>query len=254
MMLNDHSLELINRALDGEITGSERAELETLLEQSEEARLYHQELIGLNDLLAAVPAVEPPQALKDRIYTQILLPRPRRWFTWSAAWMQGNPVTYGIAAAAGLLAAVGYYELAPGARGVTDYSSLVGTLARGNGVNGIVELSFLDIDIPSVQGKVVLSGGEDLKLLRFDVESRAPVEFEVGLGGSGYTFGGFAQEDDHGAQDLGYSGGRFRVSNSGPQRFTVILRDDSASPAVSSGIVVSVTQGGEAVYQGVLSL
>jgi hypothetical protein len=166
--------------------------------------------------------------------------------------MQGKPVSHGMAAAAGLMAAVAIYELGPVTD--TDYAALVGTLARGEGLNGVVQLSYLDIDLPAVHGRVLLSGSDDLKLLRFDVASDAQVEFEVLLGGSGLTFGGFAQEAEAGTDNFSYSEGNLSVSNFGPQRFTVILRDVSAEAAESGGIVVSVSQEGEALYQGVLSL
>lgn len=253
-MLNDHTKELIHRALDDDLSATERAELGTLLAESEEARNFSQELEALGSLLNSVERLEPPQDLMNEISRQVQLPRPRRWFTGAAGWMQGRPVSYGIAAAAGLLAAVGYYEFTPGARDATDYGALVGTLARGNGVNGVIQLSFLDIDTPAVQGKVVLSGSNELKLLRFDVESQSPVEFEVGLGGSGFSLSGFAQESKNGTDNIEFSGGRFRLNNSGTQRFTVVLRDQADTGQASGGIVVSVHQGGEAVYQGVLSL
>jgi hypothetical protein len=251
-MLHEHTKDLINRAVDRELSEPEKAEFNALLADSQEARSYSDGLTGLVSLLERVPLVEPPGNLQRRILNHIQLPRPQRWFTWSAAWMQGKPVSHGMAAAAGLMAAVAIYELGPVTD--TDYAALVGTLARGEGLNGVVQLSYLDIDLPAVHGRVLLSGSDDLKLLRFDVASDAQVEFEVLLGGSGLTFGGFAQEAEAGTDNFSYSEGNLSVSNFGPQRFTVILRDVSAEAAESGGIVVSVSQEGEALYQGVLSL
>lgn len=252
-MLDDRARELINKAVDGVISESERAEHDAILAGSGEARAYSAELRQLADTLASVPALEPPDLLQRQILQQVRLPRPRRWFTWSAAWMQGNPVPYGIAAAAGLLVAVAYYEMAPGPGPITDYSSLVGTLARGEGLRGAVQLSYLDIDLPGVQGKVLLSGSDDLKLLRFNVASEAPVEFQVSLSGSGLVFGGFAHEAEPGSDNFMYADGKLSVVNQGSQRFTVILRDTATSHS-GGGIVVSVSRSGESVYQGVLSL
>lgn len=251
-MFDEHARDLINRAIDGEISEPEQANYKALIGASPEARSYSEELVQLASLLERLPAVEPPAQLQRNILSHIHLPRPHRWFTWSAAWMQGKPMSYGIAAAAGLLATVAIYELGP--ESDTDYASLVGTLARGEGLEGVVQLSYLDIDLPNVHGRVYLSGSDDLKLLRFDVASDAEVQFEVGLSGSGLTFGGFAQEAEVGTDNFRYSKDNLSVSNLGAQRFTVILRDASAEAAASGGIVVSVSQEGEDLYQGVLSL
>ena len=69
-----------------------------------------------------------------------------------------------------------------------------------------------------------------------------------------FSFSGFAQESEDGSDNIEFSQGRFRLNNSGAQRFTVVLRDELAAEQAGGGIVVSVHQGGEAVYQGVLSL
>ena len=253
-MLNENARDLINRAIDGELSESEGTEFRALLAESDEARQFHEELAALDGLLKSSPKVEPPGDLESRILRRVQLPRPRRWFTSVAGWMQGNPVPYGAAAAAGVLATVLFYEIGPGPTGASDYSNLVGTLVRGNGVEGVVQLSFLNIDLPAVRGKVLLSGSGDLKLLRFNVDSRDPIDFEVGLAGSGLTFGGFAQVEGDNSESLDYESGSFKVSNSGHQEFTVILRDSPDQQGASGGIVVSVSQAGEALYQGVLSL
>lgn len=252
-MLNEQAIDLINRSMDGVLSESEQAEFELLLADSEEARQYNAELNALGTLLGGLPAVEPPQALEGRLIRQIPLPQRRPWFTLSAGWMQGKAIPYGVAAATGVLATVAFYQFNPQPGGISDYSSLVGTLARGRGIEDPVHLSFLDIDIPAVNGKVLLSGSGELKLLRFDVDSQDPVEFEVGLGGSGLTFGGFAEESGATSDGIDYADGRFTISNTGAHRFTVILRDSEAQRGPSGGVVVSVTQAGESLYQGVLS-
>jgi len=253
-MLEDHARDLINGSIDGELSESEQTECQSLIEESAEARAYSEEMVQLTGLLSEVEPIEPPLALQGRILAKIQLPRPRKWFTRTAGWMQGRPMSYGMAAAAGLLVAVAIYEMAPRSGLEDDLSSLVGTLARGNGQHGMVQLSFLNIDLPSVHGKVLLSGKDDMKLLRFDIDSESPVEFEVALAGSGLAFGGFAQEGQNGNDNFNFSNSSFSVTNLGEKRFTVILRDAPAEAMANGGIVVSVSRQGEALYQGVLSL
>jgi hypothetical protein len=235
------------------LSEAEHAEYTATLAASPEARQYSDDLSELFDQLASTPAVEPPSDLEHQILKGINLPRPRAWFTRSAGWMQGKPVSYAVAAAAGLLVAVGFYELTPGTTSRMDLSSLVGTLSRGNDLQGVVQLSMLNINLPEVQGKVLLSGDNGLKLLRFDVNSPQSVDIEVSLQGSGLAFGGFAREADAGADDFSFSNGDIRLSNIGPQRFSVILRDVATTGATPGSIEVSVTQQGNALFQGVLS-
>ncbi len=252
-MLNDHAKDLINRAIDGELSDAERDECLALLDDSEAAREYRDEFSRLNDILAQVPSLEPPEELRRRIIGQIQLPRPRKWFTLMAGWMQGRPVSYGIAAGAGLLVAVAVYELAPAPRDASEYSSLVGTLARGSDLEGVVPLGSLDIEHDSVRGRVVLSGNDAMQLLRFDVNSESPVEIAVDLAGAGLAFDGFAQEDEGDLGQVALSERQLRVSNLGARRFTVILHETSGAAKAESGIAVSVSREGEILFQDVLT-
>jgi hypothetical protein len=121
-------------------------------------------------------------------------------------------------------------------------------------LQGVVELDYLDIEVPGVEGRVSLSGSDDLRLLRFDVKSTDKAEFRIDLGNSGLSFGGFAQEAEEGTDDFRYSGSSLTVSNAGPQRFTLILKDVSADGGASGEIVISLSQQGEALYLGALRL
>ena len=254
MSVNDRTIEMVNRSIDGELSESELIECEALLADSDEARAYKQEISDLVELLHSTPSVEPPEELQHDILSQIVLPLPHKWFTWTAGWMRGRPVSYGLAVAAGLLATVAFYELSPATTSSGDLSNMVGTLARGNGPTNIIQLSFLDIDVPGVQGRVQLRGSGDLKLLQFDVNSNQAVDFVVSLAGSGLSFGGFAREAEGVDDSFNYSQGSFSVASLGAKKFTVILTDASSEDTGNGGIVVSVKQEGEDVYQGVLSL
>lgn len=252
--MNDREIDLINQAIDEELSEPEMAEFASLIENSQEARAFHDGLAEVSSLLNSLPLAQPPENLERRILSQVQLPRPRHWITKSAGWMQGRPIHYGLAAAAGLLMTVAFYEMTPGPHADTDYSSLVGTLARGEGLQGVVELDYLDIEVPGVEGRVSLSGSDDLRLLRFDVKSADKAEFKIDLGNSGLSFGGFAQEAEEGTDNFSYSGSSLTVSNAGPQRFTLILKDVSADGGGTGEIVISLSRQGEALYLGALRL
>lgn len=253
-MLSNHAQDLINRALDGELSESEQAEFQALLSQSEQARKYSDELSLLAHRLAATPPVEPPDSLERDILSKIELPRPRKWFTRMAGWMQGRPISYGIAAAAGLLVTVAYYEMGPSRHSATDYSSLVGTLSRADGLRGVVQLDALEINSPAVQGNVTLSGKDDLRLLRFDIDSSVPVNVAINFEGTGLDIGGVARQSHGGSENLTFSDGNLTVAALGKQQFTVVLKSDGGEAMNPGGIAVSVSRDGEAVYEGVLNL
>lgn len=253
MSVNKRTIDMINRSLDGELSESEQAEFDAILAGSDDARTYSEELSGLVSYIESTPAAEPPQDLQRKILTQIELPRPRKWFTWAAGWMQGRPVSYGVAAGAGLLAAVAFYELAPPSSSPADLSNLVGTLSRNNGEVNLAELSALDIDAPGLQGKVQLRGNGNLRFLQLDVDSNETNEFHVSLAGSGLAFGGLAHQASGGNDSFDYSKGNLSVSNSGATRFTVILTESSRKSTGSGEVVVSITRGGEEVYRGELA-
>jgi hypothetical protein len=60
-------LELIQAQLDGELPAGERAELARLVLQDAEARRLHDEFLGMERLLRAVPVAEPPAGLRQSI-------------------------------------------------------------------------------------------------------------------------------------------------------------------------------------------
>lgn len=249
-MLDKRTNELINGALDGELGPAEQMEFNTLMAESDEARRHKESLSRLIDRLAQEPEIELPEDFEGRLLRAVPLPASRAWFTWSAGWMQGKPVSHGLAAAAGLLAAVAFYEFSPGPN---DISSLVGTLSRGNQLAGTIQLSYLDIDLPDVQGKVFLDARKGVKLLRFDIDSARSIELEVDFAESGLRFGGFATGTEGDADTVIISDDRFRISHHGAQKFSVILQDTGSMGTEEGSIVIGVNQDGAPVYSGVLS-
>lgn len=252
MSVDNHTIDLINRSLDGDLSESEQAEYDSTLAGSDEARTYSKELSGLISYLESTPAEEPPAELQRSILSQIELPRPRKWFTWAAGWMAGRPVTYGMAAGAGLLAAVAFYELSPSATPM-DLSNLVGTLSRDNGQVNVAELSTLNVDAPGLKGQVMLRGEGELRFLQFDIDSDQANKFHVALAGTGLKFGGIAHPDVGGNESFSFSEDNFSVSNFGATKFTVILTGLSRESAGGEDVVVSVTREGEGIYRGALS-
>lgn len=70
-MLSDNHLELMNRALDGELSADEEATWQTLLAENEDVRREFEALQRTAALLDETPAVIPPDDLQARILASI---------------------------------------------------------------------------------------------------------------------------------------------------------------------------------------
>lgn len=70
-MKDDRIIDLVNSELDGTNSPSDHAELTTLLESDPSIKDYLGEMRSLDQLLAAVPMVDPPPTLKSRVMNAI---------------------------------------------------------------------------------------------------------------------------------------------------------------------------------------
>jgi hypothetical protein len=70
-MIDKKKIELIHKAIDGEISSAETIKLQTYLETNEEAKELYQNLIQTSSLIEDIPHVEPPAYLKQRIMNSI---------------------------------------------------------------------------------------------------------------------------------------------------------------------------------------
>ena len=70
-MIDEKIKELINRALDGELSTEEQRKLETYLRTNKEARDYFEKMQKMNDWLNQVQPVEAPSSLKANIMRQL---------------------------------------------------------------------------------------------------------------------------------------------------------------------------------------
>jgi anti-sigma factor RsiW len=162
-MLEERTLHLINGDLDGELSPSEKNELNAILESSPEARAMKQELQKLNNLLDAVPDLPPPPGLTEQVLNRMAPSMPRAPFSLARFFGAFQPASAGLAFAAGLLIAIGFYEFSPRSLSPSDTASMVGAMVaqdagegvllkhdvafRGDGYSG--KISLRDVDFHS---------------------------------------------------------------------------------------------------------
>ena len=133
-MTDQRELELISAAIDGELDIDERAELDMLLESSEEACELKAELEQLESLLKDVPDLEPPESLHAHIMAHA---KPQRVkskpsiLDWLRPLIPGAGLRYALAAAAGALIAVIFINSQSMLPGTTDFADLCSRSATG---------------------------------------------------------------------------------------------------------------------------
>jgi hypothetical protein len=246
-MLEERTLNLINADLDGELSPAEKEELNTILEASPDARAMKAELQKLNNLLEAVPDLPPPPGLAEQILNRLAPAGSRATFSLSRLFGSFQPASAGLAFAAGLLMAVGFYELSPQAVGPVDTAGMVGTMVA----NDAGERMLLENDVAfkgdGYSGKLSLRDVDGIYVLDLDLESLERTEIAVGLEGTGLAFSGFARSDAQSVAALdtvAISGGTLRVVNQGRQHFTVFLRQNQpGQPLNAKLITVDVVSG-----------
>jgi hypothetical protein len=240
-MLEERTLNLINADVDGELTAREKQELDAILEISAEARAMRAELLKLSHLLDSMPEQSPPHGFSSRILNQLAPPPRAPGFSWSGLFAASiQPATTGLAFAAGLLLAVGYYEMAPPSGASIDTAGMVGTMVVGK--NGGMNLlnNNLKFSGEDFSGTVSLNENSGLYVLNFDLDSTDRQEIKVGLDRTGLSFGGFAEtpgRPDSVVDTVIISGGTLRVVSQGRQQFAVFLRGISPEQPVSAELI-----------------
>lgn len=255
MGVNEHTIDLINRSLDGDLSGPEQAELDSILANSGEAVAFRNELSGLSDFLASAPSLEPPPDLERKILKQVKLPQPKKWFTFTAGWMQGRPVTYGMGAAIGLLAAVAFYELTPSVSSSQDLTNLVGTMAAGDRRGNPAVIASLEIAEPAVSGTVQLVEKGDMLFLEVDIESQTATELHSQFKDTGLVFEGFANEADEDVEGFLYSRGNFSMASSRKKKFSIVFSAPvTVETMAGSEIQILISEDRGVLYRGAFNL
>jgi anti-sigma factor RsiW len=254
-MLEERTVELINAELDGELGPVEKEKLQAILDSSEEARAMKAEFEKLVKLIDATPEVSPPAGLSQEILGQITLPSPKSAFSLAGLFPSFQPATAGLAFAAGLLVAVGFYELTPRHGVSADPASMVGTMVVNRQEQPFEQLDSLSIEGPGLSGTVSLQEGGGVFILNFDLNSEDTTEIEIALAEAGLGFGGIARALPGARmadESFQVSEGTLRVVNQGRQAFTVFLPDVATGGGSGREIIIGISSGEAQVFSGVL--
>jgi hypothetical protein len=253
-MLSERALYLINAEIDGALESGEKAELEAILSSSDEARVMRAELRKLASLLNETPEQQPPVNLVRRVLEQLPAPRRRAGFSLSAIFSSLQPAPTAAAFAAGLLAAIGFYELSSQDRSAADIANMVGTMVVPRQGAEVVRRDRLELSAPGLSGTMSLDIQGGVVVVEANLNSSVPIEVELDLDESGLAFGGLARAGSGSAGEESYevSGGTLRVIGQGRQAFSVFLRQTANWSGRDREIVLVVSSAGQPVVTGVL--
>ncbi len=221
-MLDERVKALISAALDGALSDLERDELDRQLAESAEARRYRDCLKQIDRVLAGTPAVAAPPDLHEQILAGIdasaHAPRTRRFS------FRRPPVLvrYGLAAAAGLLLAVGIYEIRPQLSGLQDSDRLVGTMVPPRKAADTVVVDSYSFELAGVSSSATLERRNGALVLDVVLRSEQTLELDVSVVGGALVFDALAQSTSD-FDSFAFSDRTIRASGSGRQEFTVLL-------------------------------
>jgi hypothetical protein len=218
--MNDRAIELINAEIDGVLSGVERAELNRLLLADLGLRGLRDELRRTCRALDAVQPEEVPAELHESIMSA-LRTSPIRRAGKLASGRGGKPVLrYAAALAGGLLVSALAFQFVGGGGPVLGPHDLAGTLAPQRD-------AVLQVDLPEVKGRVVVTGTTTGPVVVSRLASTSPVTVIASAAGKEVRLHGFVapqEEPIEMSADLGRPGST--------QPIVVISVVDAASGAV----------------------
>ena len=250
--MNDKKyIELIQAELDNELSVDQQAELDTLLDASAEARASRKDFRDLAGLLRKIPTRQPPETLRRSILAQIELagrqrPAPSAWAMPAAARMA-------MAFAAGVVVTIGLFRLAPADIGSIDTRSLVGSMVNNQALPGGLSRDRLELGLDTVQGSVELHRNNNVLMLEFAFDSKAPLNLVLDFVGQGLQFEGFAHQSVA-PPDLQVSADSIAIVANGDQSFVVFLAyTDEKDRGFAASITLEFQLAGGQTHQFALT-
>ncbi len=251
--MNDEKyIELIQAELDGDLNEDQKAELDSWLHESAEARTTRKEFRELAGLLRQIPSRQPPESLRQNILAQIKLAgqrrsEPSRWAVPAAAHMV-------MAFAAGIVVTIGLFQLTPADIGPTDTRSLVGSMVRNQALPDESPRDRLELGLDTLQGSVELHRNNNLLLLEFEFDANGSVDLVLDFADQDLQFEGFAHQSATPPM-LRVSTDFIGIVASGDQSFVVFLALTGGEIEAGSGASIALefqTAGGQ-THQSVLT-
>jgi hypothetical protein len=245
--INQEVNELIQSDIDGTISGEDRTRLQELLESDEKVRQFHEDCSTLSGALDNFTPLDAPAGIaanvmaaaaqnSESIEEETRVP----WRTLFAVWFEFPVLRYALAFLIGAVFASGLSQMRVTEERGMDVAGLAGTMSP---MSQFVSRQSFNLAQTVMEGQIDLLHAEQLVQLRFELDSKLPVEVVMNFGGENYDFSGFLQ-DANTVSSLSAGEGQVTLIANGEQRFTVQF----STPAVSNApIAVSFNSDGETI-------
>jgi len=248
-VMEDKDRLLIHRAIDGEISENERAELKRLLESSPEARRFQHQMEGLSTLPVLLHTVDAPSEIKENVLSTI---DPSRYRARQSASgpraigaLIGSLLTprliYGLAA--GLLIGIALGALSFGdPMGRLDPLDLSGTVLSGKDSASLKRVDADSFTSDQAKGRLAVDVGRGLTYIQVELQSSQEVSVVLEFDPDSYILRAFEQQSPL-PNNIVSSQGRLQASHIGSNRYMFVLGqiETSNAPVVcrveSSGVI-----------------
>jgi hypothetical protein len=248
MTIDPKYFELIQAEIDGEIDDAGKAELETLLAESEEGRAVYEELETLCRSLDGMPSMDPPPHLKHMLLNQApvkALPRPEPGLLQRA--FSGPLLGYAGVFAAGVAITLALVDSAQISRGAfDDVTGLVGTIADSEFL--VPGHGTVSVDESEVAGTVTLRSAGPILIVDLDLAAKQPIEIVAGYSDKTIWFNGFAQLESTGT-NVAAEADTVTLEMEGKRRYAFYLNNPGMRPAT---IDLRFMANGEIVHEAQL--
>ena len=242
--VNQEMHELIQADIDGLISDTDRIRLLAHLKHDDQARELHEDYRRLGDSLESLPELDSPVDFAAAVMAvdrpprqeEVAEPRPSVF----TIWFEFPVLRYALAFLVGAIFASGISQFRMADERGSDVAGLAGAMSSMNQFH--FRQSF-ELEQTELDGQIDLLRSDKLLQLRFDLDSKLPIEVIVTYAGQTYHFSGFLQ-DSNIVSSLNAGDGQVALVANGKQRFTVQL---STAAADKSPITVSFISDGEEI-------
>ena len=227
--VDQRTLDLLNRSLDGELSTAEQAELDELLAGSAELRVMNEELKALAGILDGAPEREPPEFLHNVIMSRVTASQGRPDLAESpksskpglfSGWLSAPWARTGLAVAAGLVLTLGIYRTGSENLSPEDATSMTGTIVKD--MNGTL-LDSTRFDTKLMNGKAELRHKSGFLLIDVYLEANGMAVVNLGFSGQGLEYAGINGLQGQ-AGDVVAANGSVSVNSSGQQHYELLLK------------------------------
>ena len=250
-MSEERIMQLRSAAADSDLSAEEQAELDSLLASSPEARQFADELQKIDAFLKGADTLDVPDSLHERIVDSIpvsaasnVVPLHR----------PAIPVAirYGLAAAAGLLLAVTFYESRTPSQGSQDFSELVGTMAPDRDVADADIVDAHDFRADGFASLAQLERRDGDLVLDIRIDAERPIDVSINIAPAGIRPGALAQLGGS-FESISITDSSLELRAIGERRLTVLLSDNASGGAAGAAKVeIKFTSEGRLLERGLL--